>query len=59
MSDGLDDEAVLARANARWWYLGLGLILLIGLLLRLKGLHSPLLDHPAWRQGHTASRSRA
>jgi 4-amino-4-deoxy-L-arabinose transferase-like glycosyltransferase len=58
MSDGLDDEAVLARANARWWYLGLGLILLIGLLLRLKGLHSPLLDHPAWRQGDTASIAR-
>jgi 4-amino-4-deoxy-L-arabinose transferase-like glycosyltransferase len=58
MPDGLEDEAGLARANARWWYLGLGLILLIGLVLRLKGLHDPLLDHPAWRQGDTASIAR-
>jgi 4-amino-4-deoxy-L-arabinose transferase-like glycosyltransferase len=58
MSDGLEDEAGLARANARWWYLGLGVILLIGLVLRLKGLHNPLLDHPGWRQGDTASIAR-
>jgi 4-amino-4-deoxy-L-arabinose transferase-like glycosyltransferase len=58
MSDGLGDEAVLARTNARWWYLGLGLILLIGFALRLKGLHDPLLDHPGWRQGDTAGIAR-
>ncbi|HEY5425831.1 MAG TPA: glycosyltransferase family 39 protein, partial [Candidatus Tumulicola sp.] len=58
MSDGLEREAGLARANARWWYLGLGSILLIGLVLRLKGLHNPLLDHPGWRQGDTASIAR-
>jgi hypothetical protein len=53
MSDGLD-EAV----NARWWLLGVGLVLLIGLALRLKGLHNPLLDHPGWRQGDTATIAR-
>ncbi|HEV3152547.1 MAG TPA: glycosyltransferase family 39 protein [Candidatus Baltobacteraceae bacterium] len=37
------------------WRIGLGLILLLGLLLRLKGIHNPLLDHPGWRQGDTAS----
>ena len=31
---------------------------LIGLLLRLKGLHNPLLDHPGWRQGDTAAIAR-
>jgi hypothetical protein len=30
----------------------------IGLVLRLKGLHSPLLDHPGWRQGDTAAIAR-
>lgn len=33
-------------------------ILAIGLILRLKGIHSPLLDHPGWRQGDTASIAR-
>jgi len=32
-----------------------GAILLLALLLRLKGLHNPILDHPGWRQGDTAS----
>ncbi len=30
----------------------------IGLVLRLKGLHAPLLDHPGWRQGDTAAIAR-
>jgi len=30
----------------------------IGLLLRLKGIHDPLLDHPGWRQGDTAAIAR-
>ncbi len=30
----------------------------IGLLLRLKGIHAPLLDHPGWRQGDTAAIAR-
>lgn len=30
-------------------------MLLLALALRLKGIHDPLLDHPGWRQGDTAS----
>ncbi len=33
-------------------------ILLIACALRLKGIHDPILDHPAWRQGDTASIAR-
>ncbi len=40
------------------WQIGLLLILLFALVLRLKGLHDPILDHPAWRQGDTASIAR-
>ena len=38
--------------------LGLFLIVLVGLALRLKGIHDPILDHPGWRQGDTASIAR-
>jgi hypothetical protein len=34
------------------------LIVAFALLLRLSGIHDPLLDHPAWRQGDTASIAR-
>lgn len=30
----------------------------IALALRLKGIHDPILDHPGWRQGDTASIAR-
>jgi len=30
----------------------------LGLALRLKGIHNPLLDHPGWRQGDEASIAR-
>ena len=53
MSDGLEEAG-----RERWWLLGLGAILLLGLALRLKGIHNPLLDHPGWRQGDTASIAR-
>ncbi len=33
----------------------LAAILLLALALRLKGIHDPILDHPGWRQGDTAS----
>ncbi len=33
-------------------------MLLAGLLLRLSGIHAPLLDHPGWRQGDTAAIAR-
>ncbi|HEY9179803.1 MAG TPA: glycosyltransferase family 39 protein, partial [Candidatus Baltobacteraceae bacterium] len=46
---GLPDKRRLA------WRIALGAILLLGLLLRLKGIHNPVLDHPGWRQGDTAS----
>lgn len=29
--------------------------MLLAIALRLKGIHNPLLDHPGWRQGDTAS----
>ncbi|TAM62141.1 phospholipid carrier-dependent glycosyltransferase [bacterium] len=32
--------------------------LLLGFVLRLHGVHDPLLDHPSWRQGDTASIAR-
>lgn len=34
------------------------LIVLVAIALRLKGIHSPILDHPGWRQGDTASIAR-
>lgn len=34
---------------------GLAAILLLALALRLHGIHNPILDHPGWRQGDTAS----
>ncbi|MBC5811431.1 MAG: glycosyltransferase family 39 protein [Candidatus Eremiobacteraeota bacterium] len=36
----------------------LGGVLLLGLILRLRGIHNPLLDHPGWRQGDTAAIAR-
>jgi len=35
--------------------LALAAVLLLGLWLRLHGIHNPILDHPGWRQGDTAS----
>jgi hypothetical protein len=37
---------------------GLGAILALALLLRLHGIHNPILDHPGWRQGDTAAIAR-
>ncbi|MHB8177350.1 MAG: ArnT family glycosyltransferase [Vulcanimicrobiaceae bacterium] len=51
-------ELKLGAFRFSWFALGLLLILLFGALLRSKGLHSPLLDHPGWRQGDTASIAR-
>ena len=33
-------------------------VLIVAIALRLKGIHTPILDHPAWRQGDTASIAR-
>jgi hypothetical protein len=46
------------RAVASWWWIGLAATVLLGLVLRLKGIHDPLLDHPGWRQGDTAAIAR-
>ncbi len=46
------------QRRALVWRLALGAVLLLALILRLKGLHDPLLDHPGWRQGDTASIAR-
>jgi hypothetical protein len=40
------------------WEFGLLAILILGLVLRLRGIHSPLLDHPGWRQGDTGAIAR-
>jgi len=50
-------SAVPPNARTRFAIV-LGVIVLVGLLLRLKGVHDPILDHPGWRQGDTASIAR-
>jgi hypothetical protein len=45
-------------SERRWWWLSVAAFALIGLLLRLKGIHNPLLDHPGWRQGDTSAIAR-
>jgi hypothetical protein len=45
-------------SERRWWWLSVAAFVLIGLLLRLKGIHNPLLDHPGWRQGDTGAIAR-
>ena len=64
----MDVQATLEGANARagiattglqtWWTLGVLLVVALGLALRLHGIHNPILDHPGWRQGDTASIAR-
>ncbi len=45
-------------SERQWWWLSVATFAIIGLLLRLKGIHNPLLDHPGWRQGDTAAIAR-
>ncbi|MDP9017331.1 MAG: glycosyltransferase family 39 protein [Candidatus Eremiobacteraeota bacterium] len=40
------------------WSIALGAILLLALVLRLKGIHNPIIDHPGWRQGDEAAIAR-
>lgn len=40
------------------WTLGVAAAVALGLVLRLKGIHNPLLDHPGWRQGDEAAIAR-
>jgi len=51
----LDVQRALSRYG---WLLGLAVALAIGLGLRLRGIHDPILDHPGWRQGDTAAIAR-
>jgi Dolichyl-phosphate-mannose-protein mannosyltransferase len=41
----------------RFWIAAL-CVTLVGLVLRLKGIHTPIFDHPGWRQGDTAAIAR-
>src|SRR6516162_11711880 len=41
-----------------YWGLAVLAVVALGLLLRLKGINDPILDHPAWRQGDTAAIAR-
>jgi hypothetical protein len=52
------DVSFSRLSERRWWWLSVAAFALIGLLLRLKGIHNPLLDHPGWRQGDTAAIAR-
>ncbi len=47
-----------AELSLRTQRILLAIILLLGLLLRLKGISHPLLDHPGWRQGDEAAIAR-
>ncbi len=42
----------------RYAIVALAAILVLGLTLRLRGIHAPILDHPGWRQGDTAAIAR-
>ncbi len=47
------------QRTLKWsWFVALGATLVLGLALRLKGIHDPILDHPGWRQGDTAAIAR-
>ena len=40
------------------WALAVTALTALAVVLRLKGIHNPLLDHPGWRQGDEASIAR-
>ncbi len=41
-----------------WWIAALLAVVLLALALRLHGIGHPILDHPGWRQGDTATIAR-
>ncbi|MGH7714769.1 MAG: ArnT family glycosyltransferase, partial [Vulcanimicrobiaceae bacterium] len=53
----MDVQVRPVDAAKHWWW-ALGAILVLGLGLRLAGIHDPIMDHPAWRQGDTAAIAR-
>jgi len=48
----------LRNRSISWFGIGMIAIMILAVLLRLKGIHNPLLDHPNWRQGDMASIAR-
>ena len=46
------------KISPRRQWIALGLILLFALVLRLKGINNPIIDHPGWRQGDEAAIAR-
>ena len=54
----VDTQPSISRDLDRRFTLLLLVIVLFAVVLRLKGIHDPILDHPAWRQGDTASIAR-
>jgi 4-amino-4-deoxy-L-arabinose transferase-like glycosyltransferase len=42
----------------RWFWAAALALTAIGAVLRLKGIHDPIFDHPGWRQGDTAAIAR-
>jgi 4-amino-4-deoxy-L-arabinose transferase-like glycosyltransferase len=53
----LDVSVGRVSPERRFW-IAVSLIALVALALRLKGIHDPIFDHPAWRQGDTAAIAR-
>jgi hypothetical protein len=51
-------DKTAAQTYSRYWWAVLAAVLVVAALLRLKGIHAPILDHPGWRQGDTASIAR-
>ncbi len=51
-------ELTLFGRRVSWWPIGLLIIVLVAAALRLAHVTAPILDHPAWRQGDTASIAR-
>jgi len=41
-----------------WFAIATGIAILLGFVLRLKGIHNPIFDHPNWRQGDEAAIAR-
>jgi Dolichyl-phosphate-mannose-protein mannosyltransferase len=53
----LDVPGGSVSPQRRFW-IATGLVTIVGLVLRLKGIHTPIFDHPGWRQGDTAAIAR-
>lgn len=56
----VQERSVASEPARRDWIfpVAIGLILILAAVLRLKGIHDPILDHPGWRQGDTAGIAR-